>query len=169
MRVKFSTVLLYPSFVLSFSKMLFRTTLLVTLLAAFTSVISAPIDTNALSERSEESSLLVRDIGYDDLLEERDLPLEERDVDDLYEFITRSPVPEPLPSPEIEDVERRGKLGFLVKIGKGIANLVHKGHKASNAVQNNNNNNNQHHKRSKIGDKFKNFFKKVGNGVSDSR
>jgi hypothetical protein len=155
--------------------MLFRTTLLFALLSTLTSVLSAPINSNALSERSEDSSILVRDIGYEDVLEERALPLEERNTDDLYEFVTRSPVPAPLPSPEIEDVERRFGLGALfkigAKIGKKIASAVHKGKKASNAVQNNNsnNNNNRHHKRSKIGDKIKNFFKKVGSGVSASR
>jgi hypothetical protein len=112
-------------------------------------------------------------MGYEGVFEERDLPLQERNIDDLYEFVTRSPVPEPLPRPEIEDVERRFGLGALlkigVKVGKKIASVVHKGKKASNAVQsssNNNNSNSRHHKRSKIGNKFKNFFKKVGNGVS---
>jgi hypothetical protein len=154
--------------------MIFRTTLLIALLGTLTSVLSAPINSNALSERSEESSLLVRDIGYEGVLEERGHPLEERNTDDLYELVTRSPVPEPLPNPEMEDVERRFGLGMIfkigAKIGKKIASAVHKSKKASNAVQNNNNNsNNRHHKRSKIGDKIKNFFKKVGNGVSLSR
>jgi hypothetical protein len=104
--------------------MLFQTTLFVVLLATFTSVLSAPINTNALSERSEETSLLVRDIGYDDVLEERDFPLEERNKGDLYEFVTRSPTPEPVPSPEMEDIERRGKFGFLFKIGKKIVDAI---------------------------------------------
>src|SRR5271170_8032161 len=105
--------------------MLFRTTLLVALFSTFTSVLSAPINSNALSERSEEPSLLVRDIVYEAVLKERDRLLEGRNTDDLYELVTRSPVPEPLPSPEIEDVERRFGLGMLFKIGAKIGKKIY--------------------------------------------
>lgn len=167
--------------------MLFRTTFIVALLSTFSSVLAAPVDITSLAERSEEASLIARDVGVDSFLEERDFPLEERDDEDFYEIIARSPeaelefeeferrdneylineerseytydLLERAPAPELEDLEARGKLGLIFKIGKKIASAVHKGHSA------NNNNNNQRQKRSKIGNKIKSFFKKVGNGV----
>lgn len=192
--------------------MLFPTTIVFALLATITPVYSVPITNSpdALAVRSEHDSLEARNIAfapavevekredesYEDILaRDSDLyeDLEAREEDIYQELMVRSP------EPEIEDMERRGKIGFVVKaaekIGgfiKKIASKAHKARKVANAVSNNNNqrsqNQNQKHRRSlerrggayierieardfelearsKIGNKIKSAFKKIGNGV----
>jgi hypothetical protein len=124
-------------------------------LFSFIPALAAPIEIAALSKRLEENTLVARDLIAFNTLEERDINFEKRD-DYLYELNSRSP------EPAVEDIERRGKLGAIFKIGKKIIGKIAGAfHRKSNGQ----NNQNPHGKRSKIGNKIKNFFKKVGNGV----
>jgi hypothetical protein len=148
--------------------MLFPITLILGLLS-ITPSLAVPIfsaDSDAatlLVARDEPQSILEargESYGLDfDMMEKRDLAGEEM----FEELVARSPEPEPMGGFELEDMERRGWFGAALKIGKGIAKLAHKGHKAHQAHQDYKN---RHHKRSKAGQRAKNFFKKVGKGVS---
>jgi len=154
--------------------MLFPTTIILAVLATVTPVLSLPVAesrSNALVARSEQASLEARDIGLDfssEMMEKRDVEdyeeLFARDNADMYEeLVARSP------EPEMEDMERRGKLGIFVKIAKGIGKLFHHGSKANNANQQQQQQQQQQHhkrdlemeKRSKAG----NFFKKLWGGI----
>jgi hypothetical protein len=131
--------------------MLFPTTLLLGLLSIAPSL-AIPIGSDALVARDEPQSLEARgellDLGFG-MMEKRDIADEE-----MFELVARSPEPEPEPLPipllggavlegEIEHLERRHLSG--VEIEARSATLE---------------------PRSKIGDKIKNFFKKIGRGVS---
>jgi len=128
--------------------MLFPTTFIVALLAIVTPTFSAPIPdvVNGLATRSESGSLAPRGLDIE-------LPMEMAKRDDefyqnlaardgeLYEELMAR-----APEPEMEDMERRGKLGMALKVFKKVGSLFHH--------SNNNNNQQQQQKRS------------IGNGVS---
>jgi hypothetical protein len=147
--------------------MLFPTTFIVVLFATVTPAFSAPIPDalNSLVTRSEPLSLEPRGLDLD-------LPMGMAKRDDefyqnlaardgeLYEGLMAR-----APEPEMEDMQRRGKIGAVVEVVKKIEGLFHHTKQASNAVGNNNQNQG-HRKRSRIGDKIKGAFQKIGNGVS---
>lgn len=119
--------------------MLFPTTIVFALLATITPVYSVPITNSpdALAVRSEHDSLEARNIAfapavevekredesYEDILaRDSDLyeDLEAREEDIYQELMVRSP------EPEIEDMERRGKIGFVVKAAEKIGGFIKK-------------------------------------------
>ncbi|PVG00106.1 hypothetical protein CPB86DRAFT_872106 [Serendipita vermifera] len=167
----FSSVHFHP--IEQSTAMLFPTALILAVLS-ITPALAAPV-----LNIDSDASLIARDEPQQGILEARgetygiDLDMmEKRDLADeesFVELVTRSPEPEPEPLPEpfplpiegeLEDVERRGWFGAALKIGKGIAKLAHKGHQAHQSYKN------RHHKRSKIGRKIGNFFKKAVKGVA---
>jgi len=164
--------------------MLFPTTFIVALLAIVTPTFSAPIPdvVSGLVTRSESAPLEARGLDIELPMEmtKRDDEFYEnlaaRD-DELYEELMAR-----APEPEMEDMERRGKIGMALNVFKKVEGLFHH--------SNNNNQQQQQHKRS-IGNgssltprsgayvselearnfelearsKVGNFFKKVGQGL----